>query len=83
MDTDYASHSNMRRSTSDYVFTFVESTTSWMSHAQKCNSLSTIETKYIVVIEACKKAIWLSLLVGDLGVTFGTLVLHRDSMSAI
>ena len=33
--------------------------------------------------KACKEAIWLSWLVGDLGVTIGTRVLHSDTMSAI
>ena len=35
------------------------------------------------MIEACKEAIWLSRLMGDLGVTIGTLLLHNDSMNAI
>ena len=84
MDTDYGSHLDMRRSTSSYVSTFVGGVVSWISCAQKCVSLSTIEAKYIVATtKACKKAIWLSQLVGDLGVTICTPLLHSDNMSSI
>jgi len=41
------------------------------------------EAEYVAATEACKEAIWLSRLLGDLGVTTDTLVLHNDSMSAI
>ena len=49
---------------------------------QNCTSLSTNEAEYIVAIEACKEAIWLTRLVGDLEIS-EILVLHYDSHSTI
>ena len=72
-----------RRSTSRYVFTFACGAVSWISYAQKCIALSTTEAKYVVATKGCKEAIWLSRLVGDLGIIAAIPTLHSDSMSAI
>lgn len=45
--------------------------------------MSTSEAKYVVTLEACKATIWLSSLVGDLGITVEMSLLHYDSQSAI
>ena len=45
--------------------------------------MSTTEANYIVVSEACKEAIWLARLVGDLGISVEVPTLHCDSQSAI
>ncbi|MCO5556548.1 hypothetical protein L7F22_010098 [Adiantum nelumboides] len=45
--------------------------------------LSTTETEYVATSESSKEAIWLTRLVGDLGIVGGILVLHCDSQSAI
>ena len=45
--------------------------------------MSTIETEYVAASEACKEAIWLARLVGDLGINVEMPVLHCDSQSAI
>ena len=66
-----------------YVFTFARGSMSWMSHVEKCVSLSTTKVEYIIATKACKKAIWLNWLVEDLEVTIGTPMLYSDSMSAI
>ena len=44
--------------------------------------MSTTETEYIVESEACKEAIWLARLVGDLGISVEVPTLHCDSQSA-
>ena len=46
-------------------------------------ALSTIEAEYVVATEACKEAIWLICLVGDLGLGNGIPILHSDSQSVI
>ena len=46
-DANYVGHTDTRKSTSGYVFTFVGGAVSWMSHAQKCVSLSTTEVAYV------------------------------------
>ena len=59
-DADYARDMDKRRSTSGYVFIFTGGVVSWRSHLQNCNSMSTIEAKYIATSEAFKEAIWLA-----------------------
>ena len=83
IDVDYVGDMDKRRSTLGYVFMFIGGVVSWRSRLQNCTSMSTIEAKYIVVLEACKEAIWLSRLVRDLGITIEMPTLHCDSQSAI
>ena len=45
--------------------------------------LSTIDVEYDAANETCKEAIWLTHLVGDLGIIGEALVLCSDSQSAI
>ena len=45
--------------------------------------MSTTEAEYIAASEACKEAIWLARLVGDLGISVEVPTLHCDSQSAI
>ena len=68
MDADYAGCADSRRSTTSYVFTFTGGAISWISRMQKCIALSTTEAEYVAAVEACKEALWLSRLVGALGI---------------
>ena len=43
----------------------------------------TSKAEYIAMIEACKKAIWITHLVKELGITIEIPTLHCDSQSAI
>jgi len=54
-----------------------------MSILQKCVALSTIEVEYLVATEACKEAIWMIRLGGDLRLGDDMPILHSDSQSAI
>ena len=72
-----------RRSTSGYVFIFTGGVVSWRSRLQNCTSMSTTEAEYIAASKACKEAIWLARLVGDLGISIEVPTLHCDSQSAI
>ena len=82
-DADYAGDMDKRRSTSGYVFIFTGGAVSWRSRLQNCTSMSTTEAEYIAASEACKEAIWLARLVGDLGISVEVPTLHCDSQSAI
>ena len=83
VDADYAGCADSRRSTTGYVFTFTGGAISWISRMQKCIALSINGTEYDAAAEACKEALWLSRLVGALGILGGIPVLHCDSQSAI
>ena len=50
---------------------------------QDCTLVSTTEAEYVAASEACKEAIWLARLVGDLGIKVQLPLLHCDSQSAI
>ena len=56
---------------------------SWISRIQRCIALSTTEAEYVAVTKACKEALWLSRVVGNLGCTNDSPLLHCDSQSAI
>ncbi|MCO5582215.1 hypothetical protein L7F22_036107 [Adiantum nelumboides] len=82
-DADYAGDLDKRRSTSGYLYTFAGGAISWFSRLQSCTTLSTTEAEYVAASDACKEAIWLTRLVGDLGIVGEVPVLHCDSQSAI
>ena len=84
MDSDYAGCVDNCRSTTGWIYTFVGSAISWRSVLQDCTSISTTEVEYVVASEACKEAIWLTHLVGEIGLKQELPVLHcYDSESAI
>ncbi|MCO5608820.1 hypothetical protein L7F22_063037 [Adiantum nelumboides] len=83
IDADFVGDLDKRRSTSGYLYTFAGGAISWFSRLQSCVMLSTIEAKYVAASESCKKAIWLTHLVGDLRIVGEVPVLHCDSQSAI
>jgi hypothetical protein len=66
VDSDFVGDLDKRRSTSGYVFTLAGGSISWMSKLQETIALSTTEEEYIVVSHACKEAIWLKGLLGEL-----------------
>ena len=72
-----------RRSTSGYVFTLVGGAISWISKLQNIVALSTTEAEYIAASHACKEAIWLKGLLGELGKVQNTIKVFCDSQSAI
>ena len=82
-DANYARDMDKRMSTSSYVFMFTRGVVSWRSWLQNCTSMSTTEVEYIVALEACKEAIWLTQLLGDLGILVEVPTLLCDSQSAI
>ena len=61
-------------------FSFTGGAISWVSCLQPCTDLSTTKAKYVATSEACKEAIWLTRLVGDLGITREIPILHNDSI---
>ena len=68
VDSDYAGCVDTRSTTTGWIYTFVGAAISWRSKLQDCTSVSTTEAEYVATSEACKEAIWLACLVGDLGI---------------
>ena len=72
-----------RRSISGYVFTRAGGAISWMSKLQEIVALSTTEVEYIAASHACKGAIWLKGLLGEIGRLQNSVLVFCDSQSAI
>ena len=83
VDSDFAGDFDKRRSTLGYVFTLAGGAISWMSKLQNIVALSTTEAEYIAASHACKEAVWLKGLLGELGKVQNTIKVFCDSQSAI
>ena len=67
MDLDFAGDLDNRKSTTSYVFTLVRAAVSWVSKLPTVVALSATEAEYMTVIQACKEAIWIQMLLEALG----------------
>lgn len=83
MDSDYAGNIDTRKSLSGYVFTLYGTAVSWKSTLQSVVALSTTQAEYIALAEGVKEALWLKGMIGELGVSQGSVTVHCDSQSAI
>lgn len=75
---NYSRNVDNRKFTSSYVFTFIGGAISWISRLYKCKVMSNIEEEYVAESASWKEAIWLTHLVGDMGITVEVLVLNSD-----
>ena len=83
IDADFGGEVDHRRSTTGYIFNVGNTTVSWMSRLQKIVTLSTIEAKYVAMIEASKEMIWLQGLLTELGFKQKKKILYSNSQSVI
>lgn len=67
-DADWGGDRSTRRSTSGYVFVMGGAPISWCSKRQATVALSSCEAEYIALTQASKEAVWLQLLLRELGV---------------
>ena len=82
-DTHMSGDVDSIRSTSGHVMTYVGGALLWQSRLQKVVVLSTIEAKYIVVVEAEKELIWMRDFLSELGMKQENFLLHCDNESVI
>ena len=66
-DSDWAGQVDDRKSTSGVIFYLNNGAISYASKTQKCVALSTAESEYIALGEAAREAIYLRMLLKDLG----------------
>ena len=66
VDYDCVEDLDKRRSLIGYVFTIGGCAISWKATLQSTVALSTIEAKYMTITKACKEALWLNGLFGEL-----------------
>lgn len=82
-DSDYASDSDTRRSTTGYVFVINGGAVSWSSRRQQTVAASTTEAEYMAAAAAVKEALWLRKLLRDLGAEDGAIPIRADNQGTI
>ncbi|KAG8489021.1 hypothetical protein CXB51_017120 [Gossypium anomalum] len=83
VDADFAGDLDRRRSLTTYVFTIGGCAISWKATLQTTVALSTTEAEYMAITEACKEAIWLKGLFGELNKDLQISTVFCDSQSVI
>ena len=82
-DADFAGDLDTRRSTTGYAFMLGRGAVSWSSKRQPTVAVSTTEAEYMSAAYATKEALWLQLLLSELGSTAQTIVIRADNQGAI
>jgi hypothetical protein len=83
-DSDWAQDPDTRRSLGGFVFDIAGGSVSWSSKKQPTVALSTVEAEYMAASNATKEAIWLRVLLEDLGFPQMTATtIHADNQGCI
>jgi len=82
-DADFAGDIDTRRSTTGYVFLLHGGAVSWNSRLQPTVAVSTVEAEYMSAAAAVKEALWLRVLLAELGVVVQPIRVHCDNQGAI
>lgn len=83
-DADWAGNKATRRSTTGYVFTFMNGPINWRSKLQPTISLPSTEAKYKSTAEAGQEAVWVIESLKFLKMPYETpITLHCNNLSAI
>lgn len=82
VDADWASNTLDRRSYTGYCFVMAGSAISWESRKQRTVALSSMESEYMAIAEACKEAIYFRSLLCELTGILDTVKIFNDSQSA-
>ena len=82
-DADYAGDLDTRRSTTGFTFILHGGAITWLSKRQPTVAASTTEAEFISVAQAVKEALWLRVLLADLGIVVNTFQIKGDNQSAL
>ncbi|MCF8701923.1 Ty1/Copia family ribonuclease HI, partial [Corynebacterium sp. MC-10] len=83
VDSDYAGDLDKSKSTTGYVFTLTGGAVSWVSKLQSVVATSTTEAEYVAATQASKEAVWLKMIMEELGHEQENIPLFCDSQSAL
>ena len=83
VDSDYAGDLDESKSTTGYVFTLASGAVSWVSKLQSIVATSTTEAEYVAATQASKEAMWLKMVMEELGHKQEKISLFCDSQSAV
>ena len=83
-DASWASDVDSRRSTTGYVFFLNGSVVSWKSKRQPTVATSSTEAEYMALYSATQEAVWLRLLLSDIGCANGSATtIYEDNQGCI
>ena len=83
VDSDFAGDLDKSKSTTGYVFILASGAVSWVSKLQSVVALSTTEAEYVAATQASKEAVWLKMVLEELGHKQDIIPLFCDSQSAL
>jgi hypothetical protein len=78
-DSDWASNSNTRKSTSGYVVKLASAIFSWNTHAQKTIELSSTKAEYMSLSDTSHQLVWVRNLFSELGIELAPILLFGDN----
>ena len=79
VDADYVGDLDDRKSIMGYVFTLTGGPICWKSMIQFMIAMSTTEAEYMAAAEVTKEALWLTVLVRELGIQQVGILLYCDN----
>jgi len=83
-DSDFTGDTDIRKSTTGFIFLLFGGAVAWGSKRQSCTTLSTTEAEYVAACETTKEAMWLRYLLKQIGMLpNGPFPLLCDNQSAI
>ena len=82
-DSDWASDSTTRCSTTGYLVHLAGAVFSWNSRAQKTVVLSSTEAEYMSLSDASRQLVWINSLLGEIGMDLTPIPLAGDNQGAI
>ncbi|KAA0061181.1 hypothetical protein E5676_scaffold157G00040 [Cucumis melo var. makuwa] len=83
VDSDYTGDLDKNKSTTGYVFTLASGAVSWFSKLQSVVAMSTTEGEYVAATQASKEAVWLKMLLEELGHERKNISLFCDNQSGL
>ncbi|GJS32085.1 retrovirus-related pol polyprotein from transposon TNT 1-94 [Tanacetum coccineum] len=83
VDFDYTGDLDGSKLTTGYMFTLSGRTVSWVSKLQSVVEMSTTEAEYVSSAQASKEAVWLKMLLEELGYKQENITLFCDNQSAL
>ena len=85
-NSNFISDKDMRKSTSEHIFTLGIGAVSWMSIKQKCIADSITEVEYIAACKATKEAVWLKKFLMELEVvpaSLSPIMMYYDNSGVV
>jgi transposase InsO family protein len=83
VDADFAGCLDTRKSTTGFVFMLYGAAISWCSRKQQSTASSTVESEYLAFHSAAKEAVWLRLLLRELGQGNKPVLIFGDNQGCI